>query len=211
MLFVAPDFEAPPSISAAYADYRTHQFLDTADDETAGGSADPDVDEPTASRISPASDVGERFKRRHGLGKAGVIVYTTGVVVQTVGVVVVVASALDSTPQTGNVGAAVGGVGLVVLGGVTSVVGEVMLFTGGIGASQLVGKSPVVGWVGVGLAAASIPLNFVDPTVAGLAGLGGLVCGAVQLGQAGNAGRAAGLISLRVAPTPNGFLVAGAF
>ena len=216
-MFLAIDFDAPPSLAMGFADYHAHETLALVDAD----GFDPRVD--SLEEVDVGGGAGfdaERIQRRHRLGKVGVTVMIVGASAAAVGGAVAFGSAVLAVTSGGGiaVGGVVGGVLLIGLGGAAFTVGEIMMFTGGIGASSLLGESTTVGWVGVGLIAGGFVLNVVgagiDPTISTLgsaAGIAGLVCGAVQLGQAGRAGREAGVISLLIAPTPNGVRIGGVF
>lgn len=209
---LAIDFDAPPSLSVAFADYRAHDTLALVQTDGFNPRID-NVDEEVPVVGGGSSLDADRIQRRHRLGKAGVTVMIIGASATVVGVGVAVVGGAG-----GNLGLATLGLGLAVGGGIAFTVGEVMMFTGGIGAASLLGESTTVGWVGVGLIAGGYVLNVVgpriDPSLSGIGGalgIAGLVCGAVQLGQAGRAGRDAGVISWHVAPMDNGLRIGGTF
>ena len=214
---LAIDFDAPPSLAVGFADYHAHETLALVDVD----GFDPRVDNLEEVDVGGGAGLdADRIQRRHRLGKAGVTVMIVGASTAAVGTVVFVVGlgAAIGGGGAGWGGAALGGVALIGLGGVAFTVGEILMFTGGIGASSLLGESTTVGWVGVGLVAGGFLLNVVGPSIdpsigylGSAAGIAGLVCGAVQLGQAGRAGRDAGVISLLIAPTPNGVRIGGVF
>lgn len=215
---LAVDLAAPPSLSVAFADYRAHQTLALVDADGFDPRVDSVDEDPPVVGGADAWDA-ERIQRRHRLGKAGVVTMLAGVGATTVGAVVLFGSALVALGGEPAAAGAVTGAVLVIGGGVATLTGEVMLFTGGIGAARLLGESTTVGWVGVGLVAGALVLNGVSlgtgveeiSLLAPGMSIAGLVCGAVQLGQAGRAGREAGVISLMIAPSPNGVRVGGMF
>jgi hypothetical protein len=100
---------------------------------------------------------------------------------------------------------------LYLTGVVGETVGEILMFDGGIGASKVLGLNTTAGWVGVGLAIASLPVSWFNSAGGSVLSVAGFVCGAVQLGQSGEAGRDQGLIGLRVLPMRDGVRVVGAF
>lgn len=192
--------------------------------------ADAYAHEATADPVdsAPATDprwaLSERFERRHRLGKTGVGVMLGGIGVATVGTVVLTVELVHCF-DVGVCGGAMAGVGLIVAGGIGATVGEVMMFTGGIsaaydGRSLGLDLSPTLGWVGVGLIGGGFVLSGVSGALAerghvnplggigSVAGLAGFICGAVQLGQVGRAGRHANLVVL---PSANGLIVGGRF
>ena len=208
-----PHLDAPPSLSAAFADYRTHDLL-----AVLSGSGEPHPGElVTVDGLEPAGSGfdDERIVRRHRVGKAGVILTVIGYPVAAIGAVTTLVGALGDSSDT-----VVGGFVLVIGGTGMAIAGPIMLFTGGIGAANLLGESTKVGWVGVGLLVGAFPFSVLtsgigNGEVAVLGGLGialgGLVCGAVQLGQAGSAGRRAGAISVHMLPDPRGLRLVGTF
>jgi hypothetical protein len=185
----------PPSLAAAFVDYRSLLAF------AAIGS-------PTVETTAPSGGTSldsERIVRRHRLGEAGVVTTSIALGVEIVGVVIEAVGIVENDDDLVLSGAVIS-----LAGNAGEIVGEVLMFTGGIGAAQLLGIPTTVGWVGVGLAIGGNALSLYDPTLGGLAALGGLVCGAVQLGESGNAMRSQGL-TLHVIPTGNGVRFAGTF
>jgi hypothetical protein len=199
-----------PSIAASFADFRTHEVISIVQ------AAGPRTVETTAPAggSTPTPDA-ERIERRHKLGKAGVITMLVGLGVDVVGTGVLVATAASTldgeVSDSAFIGGALGGTALLFVGAVTSTVGEVMLFTGGIGASSLLDIPTTVGWIGVALSAGGLVVDFIQPVAGAALSVGGLVCGAVQLGQSGRAGREAGVLTLNVLPSTHGIRLAGTF
>lgn len=205
MLGVTMDFGHSPSLAEGigYAHVSHEPMFDLpsllvshASDEVVGGTGAAGVD-------------AAMFQRRHQMGKTGVILFIVGIPVVLVGAVVLVGST-----ASGSGSGMLAGYGIMVGGNALSITGEVMLFVGGIGASNLLSVDNAIGWVGVGLAVGANVAAFI-PGVSVLStplAIGGLVCGAVQLGKAGRAGRDAGLLTdVHLVPTGNGMLVAGRF
>lgn len=216
MLAVLHDIDTAPQLATAFGDYRTHQVMAYTHEDPRLVAVD-----------APVSDAGgsldaERIARRHQLGKTGVVLMVAGTGAAAVGAIMAFGGAIALLNDGGSTGAAAvttGGVVLVLGGAVAGTVGEVMMFTGGIGASQLLGIPTTVGWTGVGLIAGGFVVGVVGSgagspelsTVGSLMSLGGFVCGAVQLGQSGRAGREANVLSWHLVPTPHGMGIAGNF
>jgi hypothetical protein len=209
MFVTTLDLDTAPSLAAAFADHRTHLVLDVLSEDTPA----PAGSETGATASDTPRDLDQdRFRRRHRLGRTGVLLVVGGTAASAVGFVTVIATVFSD-----SLAPAIVGVGLVVGGASVAVVGEVMIFAGGIGASEVLGENTTVGWVGVGLAIGGFATTLLSADAPGLqvagtaASIGGLVCGSVELAQAGAAGRRENLISFRVVPTSNGLLVAGTF
>ncbi len=187
----------PPTLEAAYAEFAPDGALTTPGDPIAVGGAAPVPD-------------AERVTRRHKLGRMGVVVIASGVSTAAIGVVSVAG---------GYAGPAA--LALVAAGGLATTVGEVMMLTGGIGSAKLLDAPTGLGWIGAGLSAgafvvggvsAQINFGFNYLSVLGLAmRCSGVALGATQLGQAGRAGRDAGLLAVHLVPSPTGLAVAGTF
>lgn len=179
------------------------------------------VDDAAAVADAGYSDLDiAQFQRRHRTGKTGVALYLAGTGLAGVGTITLLSGIYTSDALI------VAGAGMMFVGGIGAVVGEVMMFSGGIGAANTLRIDNTIGWVGVGFAIASPVLQFIAPGFALISpgasiamslssfglGVGAIVCGAVQLGQDGAAGRRAGLISTwTVVPTSNGVALAGRF
>jgi hypothetical protein len=183
----------PPDLAAAYAPAPPELLA------AASGGGDPAL-----------------VRRRHQLGKAGVITMAAGAGAVAGGLVLAlsVPTLTDGDVLAGG-SLAITGVFVAGLGGVAIVTGEVLLFVGGIGASSALGEPTTTGWVGVGLAIGAVGISAITPQSRGMgvigfaASVGGIVCGAVELSEAGRAGRAAGSLSL--VPTGRGLALAGTY
>jgi hypothetical protein len=150
------------------------------------------------------------FLRDHRLGKAGVVLYFSGIGATVVGAALVTPCAASTVTAANGADETVCYVGasMAVAGVLTSLTGETLLFYGAIASNNDLGLSPALGWMGVGLAVASVPVTAVLPPVGVGMHLGGLVLGAVHLGHAGHVGRERDLV---LVPRPNGLAVAGSF
>jgi len=163
-----------------------------------------------------------RFRRHHALGKTGVGLLVSGlggIAVggalasdcypgQTYQLSVFFPSETSDADTTPYDALCVVGTTLFVAGAITSATGEVLLFDGAIASNRDLRSSDALGWIGVGLAVASVPVTAVVPPAGVAMHVGGLVAGAVHLGRAGREGRQRQLV---LAPTGRGIAVAGTF
>jgi hypothetical protein len=182
--------------------------------------------EPAAYSDPLAAD---RFVRQKRLGQIGLVTMGAGLGAVIGGgfvILVTAASCIDfgGAGEEGPLcvpGLALGSV-LVIGGTGAFLVGEGLMFAGGISAAYAgrelgLGTSPTVGWVGLGLTGASIVMGTAsgvgldDGTLAGLSGpvgLAGLICGIVQVANVGAASRRGAVV---LAPSKNGVLVLASF
>ena len=214
MFAVVTEMLPPPSLASsasawhAQAGLHLPMLLDGGDDPAAGSGTSRSEDE-------------QKFVRHHRLGKIGVVTMLSSIGVDVIGAVVLVGGTLACGNQQ-TCGGAIAGVGIIVVGAIGSVTGEALMFVGGIGAAydgRRLGLplTPTLGWVGLGLVAGAevLSLGFVGSQSAityvfDAAGLAGFICGAVQLGEDGRAGRDKGLL-VAIVPMPNGIRLAGNF